>query len=407
LRLSQYANGIRFFYYRRVFDALRCWFGAGDRSPEAIRERLSSIVEARQSVFVFLRTARLRDRLRTRREQVASGQRRLDLIAEILRAAERGEHAVHVVPIALFWRKGPLPTRRFVNLPYSTVSRPSDLAKVTSFLIAYRDLAIKLGEPVALGEFRESLGVESTRTAVRALRRKVMRFFAAEERVVEGPRLRPVHRVQRILLRDPTVRAAIAKRMEERGTGLAATRHQAEKLVREIAANLNPTLMAFANMVIGWVFKRLFASIDTTGLEKVARYAREHPVILVPSHRSYFDFLILSWLFYRNYLVPPHIAARENMAFGPFGFLFRRLGAFFLRKSFDDDLYKAVFRAYLAYLVREGYTQEFFKEPRTSPRRAVLDSRRVRGCRPARPVLRPDRHQLRATRRRGQHGRRA
>jgi glycerol-3-phosphate O-acyltransferase len=82
----------------------------------------------------------------------------------------------------------------------------------------------------------------------------------------------------------------------------------------------------------------------------------------VPSHRSYFDFVLLSWLFYQNHLMPPHIAARENMAFGPFGFVFRRAGAFFLRRSFDDELYRAVFRGYVGYLVREGFTQEFFIE---------------------------------------------
>jgi glycerol-3-phosphate O-acyltransferase len=61
-------------------------------------------------------------------------------------------------------------------------------------------------------------------------------------------------------------------------------------------------------------------------------------------------------------MVPPHIAARENMAFGPFGYIFRRAGAFFLRRSFDDDLYKEVFRSYVSYLVREGFPQEFFIE---------------------------------------------
>jgi glycerol-3-phosphate O-acyltransferase len=71
---------------------------------------------------------------------------------------------------------------------------------------------------------------------------------------------------------------------------------------------------------------------------------------------------LLSWLFYQNHLMPPHIAARDNMAFGPFGFVFRRAGAFFLRRTFDDELYKAVFRSYVAYLVREGFTQEFFIE---------------------------------------------
>ena len=57
LRLSQFANGIRFFYYRRFFDALRCWFRGGDRSPEAVRARVAGIVGEGQSLFLFLRTA--------------------------------------------------------------------------------------------------------------------------------------------------------------------------------------------------------------------------------------------------------------------------------------------------------------------------------------------------------------
>jgi glycerol-3-phosphate O-acyltransferase len=61
-------------------------------------------------------------------------------------------------------------------------------------------------------------------------------------------------------------------------------------------------------------------------------------------------------------MLPPHIAARENMAFGPFGFLWRRAGAFFLRRSFADPVYKEVFRTYVAYLIKEGFTQEFFIE---------------------------------------------
>ena len=50
------------------------------------------------------------------------------------------------------------------------------------------------------------------------------------------------------------------------------------------------------------------------------------------------------------------------MAFGPFGIIFRRAGAFFMRRSFEDPLYKEVFRRYVGYLVGEGFTQEFFIE---------------------------------------------
>ena len=125
---------------------------------------------------------------------------------------------------------------------------------------------------------------------------------------------------------------------------------------------MNSTLLAIADAILRPIFRRVFSSIQVTGLDQVAELVKRNPIVLVPNHRSYFDFLILSVLLYQNFMMPPHIGARENMAFGPFGFLLRRVGAFFLRNSFDDPLYKEIFRAYLAHLVREGFTQEFFIE---------------------------------------------
>src|SRR5262249_56624287 len=52
-----------------------------------------------------------------------------------------------------------------------------------------------------------------------------------------------------------------------------------------------------------------------------------------------------------------------NRSFGAVGPVFRGAGAYFIRRTFDDnELYKMVFRKYLTFLIREGYTQEFFIE---------------------------------------------
>ena len=49
-----------------------------------------------------------------------------------------------------------------------------------------------------------------------------------------------------------------------------------------------------------------------------------------------------------NEPIPPHIAAGANLSFFPLGTLFRRSGAFFLRRSFAGmPFYKLVFRTYL------------------------------------------------------------
>jgi glycerol-3-phosphate O-acyltransferase len=273
---------------------------------------------------------------------------------------------VAVVPIALFWRKGPRSERRFLNLAYGAPTRPSDIAKVSSFLANYKNLAVKIGEPIDLTGFARERRAEGEAAVVRKVRRSILVFLYREEKVVEGPTLRPRHKVQEAVLASPLVQDAIAARAAQRGGSREAARAHAEKCFREIAAHMSSTLLALLSIVVGSIFRRLFVTIDTSGLEKVAEYAKRHPIVLVPSHRSYFDFLLLSWLFYAHHLVPPHILARENMAFGPFGWIFRRAGAFFMRRSFDDELYKEVFRAYVAYLVKEGFTQEFFIEGQRS-----------------------------------------
>jgi glycerol-3-phosphate O-acyltransferase len=364
LRLSAFANGIRFYYYRPFWEALRVALRRPRAGPKQERDLHHARGLAREggSFFLFLRTARLRSVLWGRRRAALEGKAELDLLREVVDAAWDADRAVHLVPLALFWRKGPRARRSFLNLFYGAATRPSDLAKVTSFLTTYRDLSVKVGEPIDLAAFIAKRREEGPETVARMVRRSILTFLYREEKVVEGPTLRPRQKVQELVMAEPRVEAAIRARAEEREVPEERARFEAERMFREIAANMNSTFLAVLNALVGAVVRRLFASVEVAGLEKVAEYAKRHPLVLVPSHRSYFDFLIVSMLFYANYLVPPHILARENMAFGPFGFLWRRCGAFFVRRSMDDALYKEVFRAYVAYLVKEGVTQEFFIE---------------------------------------------
>lgn len=370
LRLSAFANGLSFYYYQPFWPGLKCWWerrqsGSRERREADRRRAIETVREVvcrGESMFLFLRTQRLASFLRGREAAVAEGRHDQDLLAEIVKAAREEDKQVALVPLALFWRKGPRASRGFLNLTYGAPTRPTDLAKVTSFLMTYQDLAIRPGKPIDLRAFMNSRKDTKDAPLARILRRVIQMFLFREERIVEGPTLRPRHRVQELVLANDEVTRAVAERARDPKTTPEAARAEAEKMFRGIAANMNSTFLAVLNVVATWVFRKLFASIETSGMERVSHYAKDQPVVLVPSHRSYFDFLILTWLFYGHHMMPPHIASRDNMAFGPFGFIFRRAGAFFMRKSFDDPLYKAVFRAYLAYLVKEGFTQEFFIE---------------------------------------------
>jgi len=367
LELSRFANGVRLLAFRPLWSYVRAIFtrkprATGDSERDPALETVSRLTADGRTFFLFLRTARLSGLVRGKRGAVEEGKTELDLLEEVVRAAWDGGPEVHLVPLALFWKKGPRIRSRFLNLSYGATTRPSDLAKVASFLTTYRGLHVKVGEPIDLGSFIEKRRDEGGAAIARKVRRSILTFLYREEKVVEGPTLRPRHKVQEIVTSAPDVEAAILAEAARRKISVDRARAEAGKIFREIAANMNSTFLALLNVIVVGIMRRLFASIELVGIERIAEYAKRHPLVLAPSHRSYFDFLIISSAFYGNHLVPPHIAARENMAFGPMGFLFRRAGAFFLRRSFDDPIYKEVFRAYVSYLVREGFTQEFFIE---------------------------------------------
>ncbi len=72
-------------------------------------------------------------------------------------------------------------------------------------------------------------------------------------------------------------------------------------------------------------------------------------VILCPTHRSYIDFLLVSYIMFTLKMKIPHICAGEDFLEMKFvNHLLRRSGAFFMRRSFKGDpLYKAIFQTYV------------------------------------------------------------
>ena len=89
------------------------------------------------------------------------------------------------------------------------------------------------------------------------------------------------------------------------------------------------------------------------------------PVVLLPTHRSYADFLIVSYLTFHYRLPFPTIAAGMDFIHMAYiGSLFREAGAFYIKRSFmEEDLYWAVFQEYIHVLVcQESAPLEFFLE---------------------------------------------
>jgi len=371
IRLSSFANGIKFFYYRPFTEAMGL-LGRGllerlRRGRSGMRER--SIVQLRDclreggSAFLFLRTDKIRTRVRGKKGALAGGRTELDYFQEVIDTAFASDVPVSLVPLALFWRKGARPARPFLNLFYGGNERPTDVGKVVAFLWNYKNLAVRVGQPIDLRAFVDENRESGRERVAKQVRRSLLIFLRREEKPVVGAPLPSFARVQEAVLEDGEVRRVMAEVAGARRRSAERVEARARKNLAEIAASPSATMLAVLAVGVEWLFARLFARIDVHGLEPVVEAAKLHPLVLVPSHRSHFDYLILSYLFYKNHLVPPQVAAGINLSFWPLGPIFRRGGAFFLRRSFDGDpLYRAVFRGYVQHLIKDGVTQEFFIE---------------------------------------------
>ncbi|MGH8519191.1 MAG: MMPL family transporter, partial [Panacagrimonas sp.] len=168
----------------------------------------------------------------------------------------------------------------------------------------------------------------------------------------------------RALLAADRVRLAIEREAKQKNQTLEQVTTRARKIGNEIAADYSNSSINFLRLILSGVWNKIFKGIETRGLERVRELAQSHVIIYLPAHRSHADYLLLSYVLYLGGLVPPHIAAGENLniTFG-IGALLRRCGAFFMRRKFGGDaLYTAVFRAYVDSLLQRGYPIEFFPE---------------------------------------------
>ena len=123
-------------------------------------------------------------------------------------------------------------------------------------------------------------------------------------------------------------------------------------------------MIRFGDRILTRIWNKIYNGISVGHSERIRELAANgHEIIYVPCHRSHMDYMLLTYVIYHEGMVTPHIAAGINLNFWPAGPIFRRSGAFFLRRSFaGNKLYTAVFREYLELLFNKGYSVKYYPE---------------------------------------------
>lgn len=286
-----------------------------------------------------------------------------DPLRAILDAQERCPTPIQLVPVLIVWSRAP-------ELDYGAVQWFLDgIREAPGFLgqlwRAWRnspEAFVQIGQPIDLQAFAQRFDAPRR---PKALRLALRRYLHREETLVRGPRLLPHATMRRIVLDNPPMRELARREAEAQGVAVEKVSAQLVKEYNRVAADFKWWVIRLLHLVLQPLWTRIYAGVDVRpeDMERIRAAMRGGTVVLIPSHKSHFDYLLISWVFYVNDLIVPHVVAGMNLAIWPVSILLRGAGGFFVKRSFSGDrLFPAVFSRYLRELVRQGYPVEFFIE---------------------------------------------
>ena len=137
-----------------------------------------------------------------------------------------------------------------------------------------------------------------------------------------------------------------------------ATLEKAGEMLDELATGWSRFSVDLIPSMGRAIFSRGFdpnIDYDRAEIESMRHALETHPAVLLFSHRSYLDGVIVPVAMQENRLPPVHTFAGINLSFGFMGPLMRRSGVIFIRRKLDDPLYKYVLRQFVGYIVEKRF----------------------------------------------------
>ena len=290
-----------------------------------------------------------------------------DLYKEFQQTGEENlKQNIQFLPVAVVWNRRPEKLRsETMRFLLGAEDEPGPIQKM--FYVASRDHEpiVQIGAPIAIEEIFEHYKNTTEERQIRAVRLLLRRYLYRESHVIRGPRIRSHSWMKKLIINSGTVQKLIQEEHIRTKTSQEKITKQVERTFEHIAARFSFGTVVMVARVCHFIWNRIYSGVDIRDedIERFQQAIREGTPILVPSHRSHLDYLLISSEFFKRGLVLPHIVAGENLAFFPVGNIFRRCGAFIIKRSFKNErIFPVIFTRYVQQLIRDGFPIEFFIE---------------------------------------------
>jgi glycerol-3-phosphate O-acyltransferase len=293
-----------------------------------------------------------------------------DPVRYLLDLQKRCDRPIFLVPLLMFFNRNPLHTNpSLLEIFFGQEGKPGRIRRLITLFRNPGKVFVEVSEPLNLQEFLAQTGAGIFEALDEypslVVRRNLLKQLNRHRQAITGPVLKSFEELKETVLTGERFRDFLTKHAESRSVSLSELRKEADGYLEEIAAKYNANFIKISAMAVGKIIDTMFdgVSINSEAIQFVKNASQKAPLILIPCHKSHIDYLILSYILYNHNMPCPHIAAGKNLSFWPLGPIFRRGGAFFIRRTFRGAvLYSKVFTEYLHKLLEEGFNIEFFIE---------------------------------------------
>jgi glycerol-3-phosphate O-acyltransferase len=291
----------------------------------------------------------------------------MDQVQFLLETQRDMDRPIFIVPQLILYKKTPEKDySSLTDIFFGYKDHPGVIRKIVLFFRYNRKAFIDFGRPLDLKAYLESQPPDTPLPVIATgIRQRLIESIDNQKRIILGPIMKSRQQFKEIVLMDKRVSEKIQSMSSENKKKLRQMKKRAGEYFDEIAADYNITYIQFFHVALNWFWNKIFEGIhvDTAALAKVRDWARKGTLVYVPSHKSHIDYLILNYVLYTHHMHIPRVAAGKNLAFWPMGHIFRKSGAFFIRRSFSGaTLYLEVFNRYIKALLEEEHPIEFFIE---------------------------------------------
>lgn len=218
----------------------------------------------------------------------------------------------------------------------------------------------------SLGALRERFLAKNAQPS-RSLEPALAAFIARQaalaldvaERRLRGGRYKVPRHVAEVLRNSPAFLADVEQLSKDSGQSTDQLLEEADGYMREMISRPRTFWLdvyaKFNNFCLGLGYEEEVVC-DPKAIEQLRTVVRDYPAMLLWTHKTYLDGMVVPKVMYDNDFPTPHMFGGANLGFIGLGTLLRRAGAIFIRRSFqDNELYKLTLRHYIGLLMEKRF----------------------------------------------------